>query len=108
MTKSRQIREILTELRHVFGAEASELELVDLAGRILSSYATTTARDPKFSIASHAHDLASMDLVDAMADGGWRIMREERALMDEYYRDGWEPNMSAQSWGASSFSRGFL
>ena len=85
MSNPRKIKEIFVELKASIGDLESDRDLLRLASELVLTYKKQTQKGPVASIAEYRKDFASMDLVTAMSDGGWRIMEEETELMREHF-----------------------
>jgi len=81
MNKSKKIRSIFRELRAAVGDKFTSGELLEIANTLLVIDNNSKA-DKIIHLQNARRSFDELDLDEAFADGGWRVMRQERNIVN--------------------------
>lgn len=85
-SRPQKIKEIYRELRSILGETVTSHEILSLAATIVK-----TAEHPKIDYSHREHlgrlPLYRVNLIEALEDGGWRVLQEECGAAINAYDD---------------------
>ena len=86
MNRSKKIRSIYRELRASVGDRFTSKDLLEIANTLIT--ADGKLKTDKFTqLRAARRTFEELDLDEAFADGGWRVMRREKTIVNALHDD---------------------